>query len=601
MALDPNLDLAVRRELLRLGMVNSARSVPLQLLAVVIVGVLGYLVEAKVAAGVAVVIGFVVGIWRRSIAQRFLKGESLRDEAIFRFTRELEANSALAGVLWAVCAVGIYPSLQGTYATAFIVIAIGSVAAAALFMPLVGRAFMGLVLFSFGSLVVVSLSFPAVRSFPVAILVAILGITMIRAGREVTSTTTRAIRHSLENDLVNASLLKAKEAAESANLAKSQFLATMSHEIRTPMNGVLGSLELLRHSRLDASQRNLVRTAASSGMSLMDILNDVLDHSKIEAGKLHLSLAPTSIHSLAVSVVALFRANAEHKGLLLHLDLDPNVTDWVIVDSQRLKQVLLNLIGNAIKFTERGGVTLRIGGRPAPGGLAEIAFEVRDTGVGISREAAPALFQPFHQVARDDRRRVGGTGLGLAISQRIAEAMNSKILVDSQPGEGSKFYFSLIVEKDLTPTHSVPVDSAMGALDGAESLSGRVLIVEDNEVNRMIAREMLISLGLQVLEASDGQQALDVLTKHEVDLIIMDCLMPVMDGYEAAREIRRLESATGAGRTPIVALTANAFDEDAARSRMAGMDGHMAKPYTRAQLQELLAHWLSVSEANPRS
>jgi signal transduction histidine kinase/CheY-like chemotaxis protein len=598
---DPHLDLAVRRELLRLGMVNSARSVPLQLLAVVIVGVLGYLVEAKAAAGVAVVIGVVVGIWRRSIAQRFLKGEALSDEAIFRFTGELEANSAMAGLLWAVCAIGIYPSLQGTYATAFIVIAIGSVAAAALFMPLVGRAFMWLVLFSFGSLVAVSLSFPVVRSFPVAILVAILGITMIRAGREVTSTTTRAIRHSLENDLVNASLLKAKEAAESANLAKSQFLATMSHEIRTPMNGVLGSLELLRHSRLDASQRNLVRTAASSGMSLMDILNDVLDHSKIEAGKLHLSLAPTSIHSLAVSVIALFRANAEHKGLFLHLDLDPNAADWVIVDSQRLKQVLLNLIGNAIKFTERGGVTLRIRGRPAPGGLAEIAFEVRDTGVGISREAAPTLFQPFHQVARDDRRRVGGTGLGLAISQRIAEAMNSKILVESKPGEGSKFYFSLIVEKDLTPTHVVPVDSAMGALDGADSLRGRVLIVEDNEVNRMIAREMLISLGLQVLEASDGRQALDVLARQEVDLIIMDCLMPVMDGYEAAREIRRLESEAGARRTPIVALTANAFDEDAARSRTAGMDGHMAKPYTRAQLQELLGQWLSVAEPDPRS
>ncbi len=600
MTAEPNLELAVRCELLRLGMVNSARSVPLQLLAVVIVGILGYLVEVRVAAGIAVVVGVVVGIWRRSIAGRFLRSEHLSDESIERFTHELEANSALAGLLWAVCAFGIYPSLRGTYATAFIVIAIGSGATAALFMPLVGRAFVWLILFGFGSLTVVSLLIEEVRSFPVAILVGILGVTMIRAGREVTGTTTRAIRHSLENDLVNASLLKAKEAAESANLAKSQFLATMSHEIRTPMNGVLGSLELLRHSALDANQRNLVRTAASSGMSLMDILNDVLDHSKIEAGKLHLSPSPMSIHSLALSVVALFRANAEHKGLSLRLDLDPNLADWVIADAQRLKQVLLNLIGNAIKFTERGTVTLRLRTQPAPEGFARIDFEVRDTGVGISGDAAPALFQPFHQVARDDRRRIGGTGLGLAISQRIAEAMDSKIMVESEVGEGSRFHFSLLLERDRTPIHAPLVDSAMGGLDGDNALSGKVLIVEDNEVNRMIAREMLISLGLDVLEAADGQQALDVLANDRVDLIIMDCLMPVLDGYETAREVRRRESESGTSRTPIVALTANAFDEDAARSRTAGMDGHMAKPYTRAQLRELLKKWLLVPEANSR-
>jgi two-component system, sensor histidine kinase len=587
-----NHEAAVRRELLRLALLNSTRSVPLQLVAVGVVVIVGLMAGALLGAGLAATTGLAVAAWRLWLGRRFGNGAELSEQRIALATRGLEGNSALAGILWTICSFGIYPQLQGTMATVYVVIAIGSTATAALFMSLVGRSFELLVFFGLGSVVAVSLLVESVRSIPLAILVGIFALTMSRAAREVGLTTARAIRHRLHADSANRSLLHAKDAAEAANVAKSQFLATMSHEIRTPMNGVLGALDLLRHSDLNADQRRLVRTAASSGASLMAILDDVLDHSKIEAGKLSLTAAPMSPQAVATSVVALFRANALGKGLTLTLDVEPGLQEWVIGDAQRLKQVLLNLVGNAIKFTERGGVTLRLSTAPAPAGRAGIRFEVRDSGVGISAEAMGKLFQPFHQVDDQRHRRRGGTGLGLVISQSIVEAMGGKIEVDSEAGAGSCFRFVLTLERqDAAPEQPVPVDSSLAGLDD-NGLQGTVLVVEDNDVNRMIAREMLASLGLSVVEADDGKHALDQLAKHPVDLILMDCQMPVMDGYAASREIRKREQQAGGSHIPILALTANAFDQDAAKAREAGMDAHLAKPYTRAELQKMLTAWL---------
>jgi signal transduction histidine kinase len=590
---ESSTQVAVRRELLQLSMRNSLRSVPVQLAAAAVLMAFGIRSGHPFAAWATGAISATVAMWRYWLAREYSSVESLDEEGLRTAQLMMEANSGLSGLMWVVSTFGIYAHLEGSDAIAYMVLACGSISIAALFMSLVGRSFLWLAIPLLGSVIGASLFGGSVKSLPLAGLVAIFGFTMYVASRQFSNTAVKAIQHGLEAEAANVRLKLAKEAAESANKAKSQFLATMSHEIRTPMNGVLGALDLLRHSSLNSDQRSLVRTAASSGTALMEILNDVLDHSKIEAGKLTLNMTAVSLPALASSVVALFRANAERKGLDLRIDIEPEVEEWVLTDAQRLKQILLNLVGNAIKFTEAGEVSLLLRSAPTGSDRIGVGFEIRDTGVGIAQQEMPLLFEPFHQIDAASTRRQGGTGLGLAISQRIVGAMGGRIEVASVPGEGSRFTFTLTFETDSSPVHPAVADSSMGALDGhAALLSGTVLLVEDNEVNRMIARQVLHSLGLDVIEAENGLEALEELGKHSIDLVLMDCQMPIMDGYVAARHIRLREKELGRPRVPILALTADAFDEDAVRSLDAGMDAHLAKPYTREQLKGLMAAWL---------
>ena len=578
--------LAVAQELLRLALHNSSRSVPLQLVAAAYIVGLGAQAGRLGMAVVVGVLAVMVAGSRLWIGRSASDPTTLHAGKVARLTRALELNAALAGLMWASSTLGIYPVLGATSAAAYLLLVCGSLATAAFFMSLAGRALRILAAFQLGALALVFLMRGGLGALLIALLLLMFGLTIVRSADAFRRTAAQAIGSSHRADRAIADLVRAKEAAEAANLAKSQFLATMSHEIRTPMNGVLGSLDLLRHSNLNAQQHDWVLTAASSGESLMTILNDVLDHARIEAGKLQLSHAPMSVRRLAESVVQLFQANAAAKGVTLGLDLATGESDQVLGDVQRIKQVLLNLVGNAIKFTEHGSVTLRASVKRTEPDQALISFQVCDTGIGMPAETVERLFQPFFQA--DGSRKRGGTGLGLSISRRIVQAMGGEIEVRSRRGIGSTFRFSLSLPVDRTLARVPRPESGFALLDGSADVDGIALVVDDNPVNRIIATDLLKSLGMTVIEAEDGLQAIEALERQQPDFVLMDCEMPVLDGYDATRRIREREARLGLPHVSILAVTANAFDEDVARALAAGMDGHLSKPFTRAQLRAAL-------------
>ncbi|HET7865059.1 MAG TPA: ATP-binding protein, partial [Burkholderiaceae bacterium] len=389
-------------------------------------------------------------------------------------------------------------------------------------------------------------------------------------------------------------LERERAAADAASRVKSEFLAHMSHEIRTPMNALLGSAELLAQTALDERQSRHVSLFQSAGASLLEILNDLLDLSKIEAGLLRLQPQAFSLVDLVASQTVLFEARASQKGLRLLTEFDPDLPPVVMGDGPRLAQVLRNLLGNAVKFTQRGSVTLAV--RCVPGAPGRLRFEVHDTGIGIAPQKQQEIFHPFTQADSGVERAYGGTGLGLTISHRLVALMGGELGVDSREGVGSVFH----LEIDLPASQLAPV--ALWAPSSPEPTGDlrpglRLLLADDNPQNVQLVQAYLEGDGHHIDVVHDGAAAIERFRAQPYDVVLMDVQMPGMDGYRATAALRAIERGRASTPVPVIALTANAMPDDERRSLQAGCTSHLSKPFSRAQLRRALARSAASSEA----
>lgn len=388
-------------------------------------------------------------------------------------------------------------------------------------------------------------------------------------------------------------LMFEKVRAEAASIAKSNFLATVSHEIRTPMNGVLGMAQVIAATELTEKQQLYVNTIIDSGNSLLVIINDILDFSKIEAGKMELENHPFNLHKITADIVDLFGSKAKEKNIKLGYNIEPGCPVDLLGDSLRIKQIIQNLVSNAIKFTEQGSIKISISGTILSNDKATLMFNISDTGIGIDQQSQEKLFSDFTQVDSSTTRKFGGTGLGLAICKQLIMLMQGEIGVNSQPGQGAIFWFTLNLNVNKNIHAQVP-EYKTGLTVKPGPLTGKVLLVEDNRVNQFVAKAMLEQFGLMVDIADNGLDAVKKYKNNAYDLILMDCQMPVLDGFEATKKIRENETETKTSQQiPIIALTANVHDKDREHCLAVGFDDYLSKPIVKSDLYKLIVKYLS--------
>ncbi|WP_412480866.1 ATP-binding protein [Azonexus sp. IMCC34839] len=529
---------------------------------------------------------------RYTLARTFLKVQPMASEAS-RWQRWGCIGAILAGLLWAA---GISPMmLIEPGATRYFValVAAGMFAGAVPLLAPVPTAFRGYGLpMALSVIVTALLDSHGVRDWMLAFMAFLFTISMLQACHYYHQTLDRSFVQAAEMRAMAERLEKALRGTEAANLAKSQFLATMSHEIRTPMNGILGMAQLLMLPGLvEAERQKYVQVIMNSGQTLLTLLNDILDLSKIEAGRVELEELPFQPEYLLHEQLALFGEEAAAKGVQLSAHWLGSPALRYRGDPARIGQMLTNLIGNGIKFTDRGSV--RVEGRvvASEGDSVRLEFSVSDTGIGIPADKVSLLFQPFSQVDASTTRRFGGTGLGLSIVRNMAELMGGEAGVESREGEGSRFWFTVTVLADHSPLELPPSAEPAKAADQTtkKNTQLRILVVDDEPLNMMVVSAMLKKMGHVVETAVNGEEAVQKVCEAALpDLVLMDCHMPVLDGYQATQRIRDHERLHGSPPVAIVALTADAFAENRERCLAVGMNDFLKKPVNVGELSGIL-------------